>query len=260
MTHRLAADASARASIRLNCLTALCVVIVQVAALAQGTAGAPAPQEGWDVAVYPILAWVPLGIGIGVDIPPFDGDGGGSGDIVDSRFDGAFFGGVTASNGTWRFEGDAIWAAFGGDRIERPRFTVDVDLIYGHASLGRRVAPDLYLTAGVRRLALKYDFTLGELPHFSRKPGVWDPLVGIGWHRRGPKVEWHASFEGGGFGVGADVDLAGTVRMDWKPVRHFGFTGGYNFLYLKVTDTVAGREVTVEPTAHGPVVGIGFYF
>ena len=244
---------------RLHGLTALCVVIVQVAALPQ-SAGAQVPQDGWDVAVYPILAWVPLGIGIDVNIPPFDGDGGGAGDIIDSRFDGAFLGGMTASNGTWWIEGDAIWAGFGGDRIERPHLTVDLDIIYGHATLGRRVAPDLYLTGGVRRLALKYDITLGELPHVSRKPGVWNPLVGISWHRTGPNVEWHASFEGGGFGVGADVDLAGTVRMDWKPVRYFGVTGGYNVLYMKVTDTVAGRTVIVEPMMHGPVVGIGFYF
>jgi len=246
--------------IRVNCLAVLCVVIVQVAALPQRAAAAQASQEGWDVAVYPFLAWVPLGIGIDVDIPPFEGDGGGAGDIVDSRFDGAFLAGVAASNGIWRIEGDAIWAGVGGDRVERPHLTVDLDLIYGHASLGRRVAPDLYLTAGVRRLALKYDITLGELPHFSRKPGLWDPLVGIGWHRPGPKVEWHASFEGGGFGVGADVDLASTIHLDWKPVRHFGFTGGYNVVYLKFTDTVAGRTVIVEHTVHGPVVGIGLYF
>jgi hypothetical protein len=245
---------------RLNCLTALCVLIVQVAAQAKGAAQAPAPQEGWDVAVYPIFAWVPLEIGIEVDIPPFDGDGGGIGDIVDSRFDGAFFGGLAASNGTWRIEADGIWAGIGGDRAERPHLVADVDLIYGHTKVGRRVAPDLYLTAGVRRLALKYDITLGDLPQFSRKPGVWNPLVGIGWHRRGPKVEWHASFEGGGFGVGADVDLAGTVRMDWKPVRHFGITGGYNVLYLKVTDTALRRTVIVQQSVHGPIVGIGFYF
>jgi hypothetical protein len=246
--------------IRIVCLTALCVAALNGAARAQCAARAPSAPEGWDVAVYPILAWVPLGIGIDVDVPPINGDAGGSGEIIDTRFDGAFLAGVTASNGTWRIEGDAIWAGVGGDRAERPLLTVDLDLIYGHANLGLRVAPDLYLTAGVRRLALKYDITLGELPHLSRKPGVWDPLVGIGWHRSGSTIEWHASFEGGGFGAGADVDLAGTVRMDWKPVRHFGLTAGYNVLYLKVSDTVAGRTVVVEPTVHGPVVGIGFYF
>jgi hypothetical protein len=234
--------------------------MVQVAALAQVPVTASAPQEGWDVAVYPILAWLPLGISIDVDIPPFDVDAGGSGDIVDSRFDGAFLGGVAASNGAWRIEADLMWAAIGGDRVERPRLTVDLDVIYGHANVGRRIAPELYLTGGVRRVAFKYDITLGELPQFSREPGIWDPLVGIGWHRTGPKVEWHASFEGGGFGAGADVDVSGTFRVDWKPVRHFGLTAGYNVLYLKVTDEVRGRTVEVKPTLHGPLVGIGLYF
>jgi hypothetical protein len=244
---------------RLRCLTALCAVVIHIAALPQ-TAAAQDRQEGWNVAVYPILAWVPLSIGIDVDIPPSGGDGGGSGAIVDSRFDGAFLGGASASNGAWRIEADGIWAGFGGDRVERPALTVDLDVIYGHASLGRRIAPDLYLTGGVRRVALKYDITFGDLARLSRTPGVWNPLVGIGWHRTGHTVDWHASFEGGGFGVGADVDLAGTVRMDWKPVRHFGLTGGYNVLYMKVKDTVAGRPVTLEPMVHGPVAGIGLYF
>ena len=244
--------------IRVNGLATLFLVIVAVTALPRAAA-AQTPQ-GWDVAVYPLLVWVPLGIGIDVEIPPFNSDDGGAGDIIETRTDGAFLGGVTASNGPWRIEADAIWAGVGGDRVDRPVLTVDLDLIYGHASLGRRVAPDLYVTGGVRRLALKYDIKLGELLEFSRTPGIWDPVVGIGWHRTGSTVEWHASFEGGGFGVGADVDLAGTIRMDWKPVRHFGLTGGYNFLYLKVTDTVAGRPLTVEPLVHGPVVGIGFYF
>jgi hypothetical protein len=73
-------------------------------------------------------------------------------------------------------------------------------------------------------------------------------------------VEWHASFECGGFGVGADVDLGGTFRIDWKLARHFGLTAGYNFLYLKVSDEVAGRTVIVKPTLHGPAVGVGLYF
>jgi hypothetical protein len=237
------------------CVTSLCQ-----AAHAQSVAPDARTQEGWKVTVYPVLVWVPLGIDIDVDVPPIDGDAGGSGQILDSRLDGAFFGGVNASNGVWRIEGYGIWAGFGGDRLERPSLVADMDLIYGDGKVGRRVAPDLYVTAGVRRLALKYDITLGDLPHFSRKPGVWDPLVGIGWHHEGPTVEWHASFDGGGFGVGADVDLRAELRVDWKPVRHFGVTAGYNVLYLKISDSVASRTLTMTPTLHGPAVGIGLYF
>jgi hypothetical protein len=243
--------------IRVAVLAALCVVGLGQVAHAQNVAGT---DDGWHVAVYPVLVWVPLGIEIDVDVPPINGGGGGSGEIIDSRFDGAFFGGVTAFNGVWRIEGYGIWAGVGGDRLERPFLTVDLNLIYGAAKLGRRIAPDLYVTGGVRRFAFDYDITLGDLPQLSRKPGIWDPVVGIGWHREGPKGEWHASFEGGGFGVGADVDLGAEFRVDWKPVRHFGFTAGYNLLHLKVTDDVVGRTVTVKPTLHGPTVGIGLYF
>jgi hypothetical protein len=38
--------------------------------------------------VYPVLAGVPLDIAIDVDLPPTDGGGGGSGQILGSRFDG----------------------------------------------------------------------------------------------------------------------------------------------------------------------------
>lgn len=245
---------------RLILLSILCLLGISAAARAQGSQGATPGDGGWDFNVYPVLVWVPFGIGIDVDISPGGGDLGGSGDILDSRFDGAFFGGVTASNGVWRVEGYGIWAAIGGDRVERPPLVVDLDIIYGDGKVGRRVARDLYVTGGVRRVALKYDITLGDLPHFSRKPGVWDPLVGIGWHRVRQKVEWHASFDAGGFGVGSDIDVGGGVRVDWKPLRHFGFAAGYNLLYLKVSDSVAGRTVTIEPFMHGPALGIGFYF
>jgi hypothetical protein len=239
-------------------LAGICLVGLAAAADAQ-TASSPA-DDGWHVAVYPVLVSVPVSIGIDVDVPPSDGEGGESGEIIDSRFDGAFFGGFNVSNGVWRVEGYGIWAAFGGDRPERPFLAVDVDVVYGDVRLGRRIAPDLFVTGGVRRIAFKYDIQIADLPNLSRKPGLWDPLVGIGWHREGPKLEWHAAFEGGGFGVGAEVDLGAVVRVDWKPVRHFGLAAGYNFLYLKVEDTVLRRTVVVEPMVHGPMVGFGVYF
>jgi hypothetical protein len=237
----------------------MCVIGFAATARAQ-TVTVPAGSRGWDFAVYPILVWVPIDIRIDVNIPPSGGDGGGTADILDSRFDGAFFGGVNATNGTWRIEGYGIWAAFGGDRPPDPLLKVDFDVIYGYGKLGRRIAPDLYITGGVRRVAFKYDITFGNLGSFSRKPGVWDPMVGIGWHRVGPKLEWHASFDGGGFGAGADVDLGASLRTDLKPVRHFGIALGYDLLYLKLSDSVAGRTLTVKTTFHGPTVGIGFYF
>lgn len=240
-------------------LATLCMFTLSEPVRAQSAPGSSADGD-WQFTVYPVLAWVPLTLAIDVDVPPIEGSGGASGDILDGRFDGAFFGGLAASNGPWRLEGYGLWAGFGGDRPERPFLTVDLDLVFGSAKVGRRVAPDFYVTGGVRRLALGYDITLAELPTLSRKPGVWDPIVGVGWHRVRPKLEWHATFDGGGFGAGADVDLGASVSVDWKPIPHFGLTGGYNFLYLKVTDLVLNRDLTLKLTAHGPTVGFGLYF
>jgi hypothetical protein len=214
--------------------------------------------------VYPIFAWVPVGIAIDVNLP---GDGGGSGsgpefggEIVDGRFDGAFLGGLSATNGMWRFDADGLWAAVGGDRLDRPELRVDVDVVYGRATAGIALVPDLYLTGGVRRMSLKYEIELAGR-EFSRKPGIWDPLIGIGWHHAaGSKLEYHAGVEGGGFGVGADTDIGAAARIDWKPTSHFGFTFGYTYLYLKLTDENLGNTFTVKQTLHGPVVGIGLYF
>ena len=241
-----------------------CIVIALVAALAPRIASAQSQDDGWRVAVYPIFAWVPLGIDVNVNLP---GEGGGSGsgpdfggDIVDARFDGAVLAGFTAAKGPWRFEAEGVWAAVGGDRVDRPALSVDVDLVYARAVGGREIVADLYVTGGVRRVALKYDIVLGGR-EFSRKPGIWDPLIGIGWHHdAGTKLEVHALVEGGGFGVGADSDVAAAFRLDWKPTSHFGFTGGYTFLYLKVTDEALGQTFTAKQTLHGPIVGIGLYF
>jgi len=239
---------------------AVCLALVSHAAAAQTSVPDSNAEQDWHVTVYPVLAWVPIDIAIDVNVPPIDGGGGSAGQILDSRFDGAFFAGVAASDGVWRIEGYGLWAGVGGDRPERPFLKVDLDLIYGSAKLGRRIAPDLYMTGGVRRLAIDYDITLADLPTLSRKPGIWDPIVGIGWHRVRPKVEWHAAFEGGGFGAGADVDLGTSVSVDWKPVRHFGLTAGYNLIKFKFTRDVGQYEFTAKQTIGGPVVGIGLYF
>src|SRR5215213_1456879 len=228
--------------------------------VATGAAGAQTSSTGWNVGIYPAFVWIPNSIDIDVELPP---DGGGDlGSIVESRFDGAYLGGFYASKGLLRVDMDMVWAAVGGDRVTRPEFAVDMDLIYFHATGGVRLVPALYATAGVRRLALKYQITVPGFPIFERKPGIWDPVVGLGYHYEGEgkPLEFHASFEAGGFGVGADQEYGLMGRVDWKPISHFGVTGGYNFLHMKFTDTLAGREFKVRQSVHGPVVGIGLYF
>jgi hypothetical protein len=82
----------------------------------------------------------------------------------------------------------------------------------------------------------------------------------VGCHHVSEKYEVHGTFEGGGFGVGADVDFGGLFRLDWKPTEHVGLTGGDNFLYSKVEHDLANRTLVAKTTLHGPVVGVGLYF
>src|SRR5688572_30311468 len=130
--------------------------LIAIAGLRPVTAAAQtSTDDDWKIAVYPVLAWVPISIGIDVNVPPVEGGGGSGpefgGEIVDGRFDGAFFGGISAAKGNWRIDADGLWAGVGGDRVERPLLRVDVDAIYAHASGGRRIISDLYATVGVRR-------------------------------------------------------------------------------------------------------------
>ena len=64
------------------------------------TASAQPAPGGVKWTVYPVLAFVPLDINIDVDLPPIDGGGGG--EIIESHYDGAFFGGFSVAGDRWR--------------------------------------------------------------------------------------------------------------------------------------------------------------
>ena len=121
---------------------------VSMAAVARAQSVVPA-QDGWNVAVYPVLAWVPLGIGIDVEIPPFETDGGGAAghhrEPPRRRV-------IRRHGRVKRLMARGGLLHLGrvrGDRPERPVLRADLDLIYAHASFGRRIAPDLAVTGGV---------------------------------------------------------------------------------------------------------------
>jgi len=243
------------------------ILIVFALSLAVIPAAAQSTSSDLKVVVYPLLGWAPV---FGADLPSVpslpdgggDGSGGGSSDggSIDPKLNGALLFGFSIAKGPWRTDADGMWAALTGDRPERPTLAVDLDFIYGHVSGARRIFKDLYVTGGVRRVALKYDIELEDFPHFSRKPGVWDPLVGVAWHHIGEKLELHGAFEGGGFGVGADEDLYAGGHLDWKPISHFRVALGYAAIHLKITNTLRERTLTAIQTLQGPILGFGFDF
>jgi hypothetical protein len=192
-----------------------------------------------------------------------DGEGvrGGRRDdsILDSRFDGAFLGGFAATNGLFRIDAEVLWAAVGGDRPDSPNPTVDADLYYGRGTFGVWLAKDLFAHAGVRRFALKYDIQIADIARFTRKPGLWDPIVGIGYPARRRKVR--GARRGGGGRLWRGQRQRGRRRVQaGLEAGHFGLTGGYNYLQVKFKHEAANRTLEVKQTLSGPVAGIGLYF
>src|SRR5918993_3107059 len=87
-------------------------LLIAVLAVASATPAA-AQSDDWKISIYPALAWVPTSIDIDVNVPPVSGGGGEGpefgGKILDSRLDGAFFGGLSAGKRKWGEGFDGPW-------------------------------------------------------------------------------------------------------------------------------------------------------
>ena len=226
------------------------------------TSDKPAPKPyGWNVAIYPALAWAPI-FGASVTLPPVPSqpiETPGPSGSTSSSFNGAFFGGARVEKGKWSVDGLFMWAALSGQR-KTPFAEVHLDFVFGNAMAGREVLPNLYVEGGVRRLALDIHATV-ESSNASRSPGYWDPLIGLTYRRQlGRKWRILIHGDGGGFGVGSDVDVAATARAEWQFARHFGIAMGYGGMHFSDSNTVNGSTLKISPTLHGPIFGLGIFF
>ena len=226
------------------------------------TSGTPAQKPySWHIAIYPVLAWAPI-FGASVTLPPLPSQPiatpGPSGS-TSSSFNGAYFGGVRFEKGKWSADAEFMWAALSAQR-KNPFVDVKLDFVFGNAMAGREMLPNLYVEGGVRRLALDIRATV-ESSSASRSPGYWDPLIGLTYRRQlGKKWRILIHGDGGGFGVGSDVDVTATGRAEWQFARHFGIAMGYGGMHFSDSDTVQGRTLTISPTLHGPIFGLGIFF
>jgi hypothetical protein len=233
-----------------------------------GTQPTAEEQSKWKIAIYPILVQAPI-FASTVDLPSLpNGDGGGGGAIsgtTDSSLNGAYMAGFTIDGKKLYVDFSGLWGSFSADRSS-PLINVDTDVSFVDLAAGYRVYHDLAITGGFRYMGVKLTAQIQDLVRFETKPHVWDPLIGVDWrHYKGDKWIFDANFQGGGFGVGSDVDLSAEFRADWMFARHFGVQFGYGILYykIKVADVNVGafhREVDFKQTLNGPKFGLGIYF
>ena len=235
------------------------------------------PDE-WRFVIYPVYAWAPF-LGTDVKIPSVPsgpgggGGGGGGGSIIpegttSGSFNGAAFAAAEIYKNKWTVKVGALYAGLSGSRTT-PHVRIGLDMIFGQLMAGREVLKGLTAEAGFRRIAMKISANVLDYPKVSRKPGVWDPLIGATYRKQLSK-KWllNGNVDGGGFGVGCDYDISETGRADWRFAKHFGMTMGVSAWQFKITDTrsvtvgntTASKTLTMAQTTWGPVFGFGIYF
>jgi hypothetical protein len=227
--------------------------------------------------VFPLIVQAPI-FGAEISLPSLPGGGGGgSGDetgevseSTDVSLNSAYEAGIEVVADRWLVEARGLWTKLDANR-QSPRASVDTTTYFLIARGGVRFAPGLYATGGVRAVHVKLD-TLLTLPVVGTElsgtvtKSFWDPLIGVEARIPvGRAAHVGGVFEGGGFGVGTDVDISGEFRFDWHVASHFDIRAGYSMLYYKwtVADVSIGsfrRTLISRQTLHGPIVGFGIPF
>ena len=116
----------------------------------------------------------------------------------------------------------------------------------------------------MRRVALDYSIGVDDFPKLQRKPGIWNPTVGVAWHPEMGRWALHALAEYGGFGVGAENEFFAAFSADWKLTRHVGINLGYTFwaweVEIEIDRAVLQKKFIADQTLHGPIGGIALFF
>jgi hypothetical protein len=224
--------------------------------------------SAWKFIVYPVYAWVPF-FSTSVTLPavptPPGGGGGGGGSVIPSgttsgSLNGAAFTGAEIYKGKWSGMFTVLYAGLSATRTT-PRTTLSMDFVYGQGLVERKVYKGLSLGAGFRRMALDLTATVDSFPSVRRSPGFWDPLLSATYRKQLDK-KWRVSapMDGGGFGVGSDIDIGAAAYADWRFAKHFGMTMGGAYLHFENTNTVLRKTFSIKPTMYGPTFGFGIYF
>jgi hypothetical protein len=227
------------------------------------------PDKKLYVDIYPIFGWIPF-FSSNFTVPPLPGGGGGNsiGGSTAFSLNGAAVFALGVRYKKFLFDGEGMFAGVSAKR-DSPYVHASTKIDYGDMFIGYDVWKGVYAIAGVRRLAIDFQASVLNAPTFARKPGIWDPLVGVEWRKQLPhKFDVKTRFDIGGFGVGSYVDLDAQALLEWRFFKHFGMALGYQVLYdeLKgtVNETILNQTIThnwsYAQTFHGPILGIGIYF
>jgi hypothetical protein len=244
-------------------VAAMVVLSLSTAALA-GEEGAAAqkPDDGWRTVIYPVYGWLPL-YRAKTHLPERTGGAGGgiiAEGTTDTSLDQAILAGLRVEKGRFSLEGGVLYAGLSAER-DRPLVKTTVDTSLGDLRLGYAMVPDFYVEAGARYLALKMKATIDDFAQATWKPDILQPVVGLTYRPRLGKT-WRLVLHGDVGGVVTDTGTTavGTARVEWQPLKHLLLTAGGSVMYLKSEGKIASRDVELDQTLYGPVLGVGIPF
>jgi len=220
-------------------------------------------DDGWDVVIYPVLAYIPLaGININLpEAPPCTGCAPGVPTANgDTGLSGAAFADVRIEKGRFALEFNANYAGLKAER-STPLLNLSVKVINAGFTGGFRVAGALYAEGGAKYHELDITATILTFPAASWKPNVWRPVVGTTF--RPALTKWlrlYSHLDYTGFGGDALSTVNGQARVEIRPIRHLALTAGYGFSHLVANGDIKNKPVHIDYTMHGPILGFGIPF
>ncbi len=226
--------------------------------------------------LYPLLVRAPI-MGASLDLPsvpaPPDGGGGGADESSGSTgfsLNSLWMAGGTVESDRWFAEVFGLYAALAASRAT-PLASLDSNTYLFNGRGGVRLFGGLSATAGFRRVSADLDVKLahpadGTTLEGRAKPVLWDPLIGLDWRGQATKrLRLSGNVQGGGFGVGTDLDVSAEGYANWRLLPHLELRAGYTVVHFKMTIahiTVAqlDRTLIMRQTLHGPEFGIAIPF
>ena len=95
---------------------------------------------------------------------------------------------------------------------------------------GFEVAPALYVEGGVRRFALDVTASILNFQPVNWKPGIWHPVVGGPPTRNHGKLRILTQADIGWSGDDSSRSGSATASIEWKPISHLSFGGGWGWM------------------------------
>jgi hypothetical protein len=219
----------------------------------QSATAAKNPDDGWRAVIYPVYGWLPI---YGADVRLPDAPEGST----DATLQQAFLAAFRIEKGSFALEGCYLFAGLSGE-AETPSMKLEVDTQIADLRAGFAVVPDLYLEAGARYLALDMEATIGDSPAATWNPDLLEPVIGITYRPLLGK-QWRFILHGdvSGLATGDSTTATGTAKLEWQPANHFLLVAGVTVQYLSTEGSIGSRDVKLEQTLYGPIIGFGIPF